>query len=320
MSLFELDVQDVNNSPKEPWEDDHIHDKKTCGRCRKGDGMEVLFNTKALRSIWTESGKQKEGGRSDKGFHIRLIGSPLCIVWPVSADTRVSPPPSTASASATAPIKGWVDRTLPDLPAVEPVPPAAKPEQEDGEEMQKLRKVCWSALASDQPHELTAALFAAVGGREERIPELLTRLELGLWAKGRGKYHEGWRYGLMNVAASNFKGVPQEGALECLDTLLRRFPAAWSSEQISMALSKAKELRRTGAVKLLVEWDHTAQLKERDNMTTKEAAKEGRATPKAKAKAEAPSRGAAPAAKKARTDRGGAGKGSKRGAGKATWV
>ena len=101
----------------------------------------------------------------------------------------------------------------------------------------QLRKECWAALSADDPAALFAAIDKAVCTFKVTSSELLVLLERWLWKKSAGKGGKE-SVGLVAAAATNVAGVPKEGALRCLDELLRRFPEEADDLRVSLASCK----------------------------------------------------------------------------------
>ena len=82
--------------------------------------------------------------------------------------------------------------------------------------------------------------------------QLMQELELWMW-KEDGKFRDE-RSGLFDVAAGNTAGVPEMGALGCLEALLRRFPRdsiACSPDQYALVVVRAQGKGREEALSLL---------------------------------------------------------------------
>ena len=107
----------------------------------------------------------------------------------------------------------------------------------------RLRKECWDALSADDPAALFAAIDKAVCTFKVTSSELLVLLERWLWKKSAGKGGKE-PVGLVAAAATNVAGVPKEGALRCLDELLRRFPD--EASRVSGIMQKADDLTARG--------------------------------------------------------------------------
>ena len=85
--------------------------------------------------------------------------------------------------------------------------------------------------------------------------DLFKLLEVHMWKSGRGRrtqvMGEFQNYGLIPIAAANKEGVPEHGAIRCLEYLLAEYGGLWSQDQLEIALERANELNRTTAVELL---------------------------------------------------------------------
>ena len=118
------------------------------------------------------------------------------------------------------------------------------------------RSKAWraQALAVDDPQALSSALDRACDALQIAAPQLLTELETGLWRPSRGAGPDGKRRGLVAVASGNKRGVPEAGAIRCLEELMRRFPCVRSNAtEMAFALGRARELGRTGVEEVLME-------------------------------------------------------------------
>ena len=107
------------------------------------------------------------------------------------------------------------------------------------------------ALAGDDEVALMTAINKACDALQIESSHLLMMLEQGLWRPSRGTGPGGNPRGLIAVAAGNRQGVPECGAIRCLQELLLRFPNAWNARELSWALERAKELGRVQVVALL---------------------------------------------------------------------
>ena len=125
----------------------------------------------------------------------------------------------------------------------------------------RLRKWLWISLRDDEPGMLEAALRTYSWGASTRnhaervgwdLGKLLVRLRLALWSKSRGKGPGGKRRGLLHAAACNVSGVPEGGALRCVERLLKLCPPEreelW---QLRVAVRDAPLLGRDQVVLLL---------------------------------------------------------------------
>ena len=84
-----------------------------------------------------------------------------------------------------------------------------------------LRRELWAALQNDDATKMESSLRRACGKGWE-IGSLLVRLRLALWSNSGGKH--GKQRGLLYVAACNASGVPQDGAVRCIERLLEMAP------------------------------------------------------------------------------------------------
>ena len=115
----------------------------------------------------------------------------------------------------------------------------------------KLRKKLWAALGNDDAGKMQAALREYSRGWE--LGHLLLRLRLALWSGSKGKGPSGKRRGLLHAAACNVAGVPEGGALRCLERLLElHAPGPEDAWQLRTAVRDTQELGRFVANQLLL--------------------------------------------------------------------
>ena len=106
--------------------------------------------------------------------------------------------------------------------------------------MHALKVECWNALKTDDAEELCKALITAAGSKA-MVPSVMAELEIGLWnstTQRQMRARERPPAGLVSVAATNHAGVPNEGAVRCLEMLLRVFPDGCSPTEIKRALDR----------------------------------------------------------------------------------
>ena len=103
--------------------------------------------------------------------------------------------------------------------------PVPRPNHLSAAVMHTLKMKCWHALKTDNAEELCRALITAAGSKA-MVPSVMARLEIELWAPAKQKQmraQERTPRGLVCVASINRAGVPPEGAVRCLEMLLRVF-------------------------------------------------------------------------------------------------
>ena len=118
-----------------------------------------------------------------------------------------------------------------------------------------LKIHCWNALKTDNAEELCKALITAAGSKA-MVPSMMAHLEIGLWNHAdqqKIRAQERPPKGLISVAASNSAGVPKQGAVRCLQMLLRVFPDGCSPDEIKRAQKGLERLRKDGLERPRVE-------------------------------------------------------------------
>ena len=112
----------------------------------------------------------------------------------------------------------------------------------------KLRKRLWDALNIDDPDRMARVLSESGWP----LDKLLVRLRLAMWnaSRGKGKYHK--RRGLLHVCACNKAGIPPQGAVRCLERLLKiSQPTQDEIWQVRVALRDADAIDRPVCTALL---------------------------------------------------------------------
>lgn len=204
------------------------------------------------------------GSGAGRSATLLLEGQPTsCVTVPVEVLAADEPP--GAESVPTEPVSSAVE-------ALSDAPSWWSPCVEG-----KLRKWLWVALRDDSPGQLEAALRtyswgAAWSSREHpgrvgwELGKLFVRLRLALWSGSKGKGPGGKRRGLLHAAACNVSGVPEGGAVCCLERLLDLHPPdreeLW---QLRIAVRDARCLGRDEAVSLLS--PHMARLEAAETAT-----------------------------------------------------
>ena len=114
--------------------------------------------------------------------------------------------------------------------------------------LHSLKVQCWDALKSDDAEKLCKALIT-VAGSKALVPSVMAQLEIGLWNDAKQKQmraQERTPRGLVCVAAANRAGVPKEGAVRCLEMLLRVFPDGCTATELDRARVRLEWLHKDG--------------------------------------------------------------------------
>ena len=109
--------------------------------------------------------------------------------------------------------------------------------------MHALKVECWNALKTDNAEELCKVLIKAAGSKA-MVPSVMEQLEIGLWNKTeqmKMRAQKSTPKGLVCVAATNHAGIPEEGAVGCLEMLLTVFPDGCSPSEINRALERLQK-------------------------------------------------------------------------------
>ena len=115
----------------------------------------------------------------------------------------------------------------------------------------KLRKRLWDALKVDDAALLIGIVEEGARTFNVEASELMVLLDRWIWKNSAGKGKSGRAVGLLAVAATNIKGVPEEGALQCLKAILRRFSNEAQVASLPEVIKRAQSMGRTRVVAVL---------------------------------------------------------------------
>lgn len=115
----------------------------------------------------------------------------------------------------------------------------ALPPEFDKKAQMELRYKVWDALREDDAAALMEILRLTAAQLRVTEEVLVYNSQWWLW-RNNGRQKPSWweNRGLASVCAGNIKGVPDEGAIRCLECLFERFDrgsVAWSGGQLAVA-------------------------------------------------------------------------------------